>query len=76
MRLPIGSPVTLAVKTIDRYGRTMAEVSGEINLGLALVEDGKAFAMGCGGCLEGSTGPGNPGEGAAERCPADPAGRR
>jgi endonuclease YncB( thermonuclease family) len=27
----------------DRYGRTVAEVIGEINVGLAMVEDGWAF---------------------------------
>jgi endonuclease YncB( thermonuclease family) len=31
-------------ETTDRYGRTVAEVIGEINIGLALVEDGQAFA--------------------------------
>jgi endonuclease YncB( thermonuclease family) len=44
MRLPVGSTVWLDVKTTDRYGRTVAEVIGEINIGLALVEDGQAFA--------------------------------
>jgi len=43
-RLRVGSTVTLQPKTVDRYGRTVAEVIGEINLGLAMVEDGKAFA--------------------------------
>jgi endonuclease YncB( thermonuclease family) len=43
-RLPIGSSVTLVVKATDRYGRTVAEVIGELNFGLALVEDGQAFA--------------------------------
>jgi endonuclease YncB( thermonuclease family) len=43
-RLRLGSTVTLQPKTIDRYGRTVAEVIGEINLGLAMVEDGQAFA--------------------------------
>jgi len=42
-RLPLGAPVTLDVHTTDRYGRLVAEVIGEINLGLALVEDGQAF---------------------------------
>lgn len=42
-RLPIGSPVHLKVKTTDHYGRLVAEVIGEINLNLALVEDGQAF---------------------------------
>jgi len=44
MRLPIGSIVRLDVKTTDRYGRTVAEVISQINIGLALVEDGQAFA--------------------------------
>ena len=44
MRVPIGSRVRLAVKTTDRYGRTVAEVIGEININLAMVEDGQAFA--------------------------------
>jgi endonuclease YncB( thermonuclease family) len=43
-RLRVGSTVTLQPKTVDRYGRTVAEVIGEINLGLAMVEDGQAFA--------------------------------
>jgi endonuclease YncB( thermonuclease family) len=43
-RLRIGAPVTLEIQTTDRYGRLVAEVIGEINIGLALVEDGQAFA--------------------------------
>jgi endonuclease YncB( thermonuclease family) len=43
-RLRIGAPVTLLPQTVDRYGRTVAEVIAEINLGLAMVEDGQAFA--------------------------------
>ncbi len=43
-RLPIGRQVSLDVKTTDRYGRTVAEVISDINLNLALVEDGQAFA--------------------------------
>jgi len=43
-RLPIGRQVTLAVKTTDRYGRTVAEVISDININLALVENGQAFA--------------------------------
>ncbi len=43
-RLPIGRPVTLNVKTTDRYGRTVAEVVSDININLALVKDGQAFA--------------------------------
>ena len=43
-RLPIGREVVLAVKTTDRYGRTVAEVFSGVNIKLALVEDGQAFA--------------------------------
>lgn len=43
-RLPIGREVSLEVKTIDRYGRTVAEVISDINLNLVMVEDGQAFA--------------------------------
>ena len=43
-RLPIGSEVSLIVKTTDRYGRSVAEVISDININLALVEDGQAFA--------------------------------
>ena len=43
-RLPIGREVSLGVKTIDRYGRTVAEVISEININLVMVEDGQAFA--------------------------------
>ena len=43
-RLPLGSSVTLRPQTVDRFGRTVAEVIGEVNLNLALVEDGMAFA--------------------------------
>ena len=43
-RLPIGSEVTLEVKSTDRYGRSVAEVISEININLAMVEDGQAFA--------------------------------
>lgn len=42
-RLPPGSQVQLRPVDRDRYGRTVAEVIGEINIGLALVEDGQAF---------------------------------
>jgi len=44
LRLPVGRPVTLKVQTTDRYGRTVAEVFSDININLALVEDGQAFA--------------------------------
>ena len=43
-RLPLGTAVTLDIHTKDRYGRLVAEVFSESNLGLALVEDGQAFA--------------------------------
>jgi endonuclease YncB( thermonuclease family) len=43
-QLPIGRAVILNVKTIDRYGRTVAEVISDININLVLVEDGQAFA--------------------------------
>lgn len=41
--LPIGSAVSLAVQTTDRYGRSVAEVISDRNLNLALVETGRAF---------------------------------
>jgi endonuclease YncB( thermonuclease family) len=43
-RLPIGREVTLDIKTTDRYGRSVAEVFSGVNINLALVEDGQAFA--------------------------------
>ena len=43
-RLPVGREVSLEVKTTDRYGRSVADVILEININLALVEDGQAFA--------------------------------
>jgi endonuclease YncB( thermonuclease family) len=43
LRLRPGRTVRLDVKTTDRYGRTVAEVYSDINVGLALVEDGQAF---------------------------------
>ena len=42
--LPVGREVRLEVKTTDRYGRSVAEVISDININLALVEDGQAFA--------------------------------
>jgi len=42
-RLPISREVSLDVKTTDRYRRTVAEVISDININLALVEDGQAF---------------------------------
>ena len=43
-RLPIGNEVSLNIKTTDRYGRSVAEVFSGVNINLALVEDGQAFA--------------------------------
>ncbi len=43
-RLPPGSTVRLMPHSTDRYGRTVAEVIAAVNLNLALVEDGQAFA--------------------------------
>jgi endonuclease YncB( thermonuclease family) len=43
-RLPVGQRVNLAIKTTDRYGRAVAEVISGVNINLALVEDGQAFA--------------------------------
>jgi len=43
-RLPIGNEVSLNIKTTDRYGRSVAEVFSGVNINMALVEDGQAFA--------------------------------
>jgi endonuclease YncB( thermonuclease family) len=43
-RLPIGGEVSLEIKTTDRYGRSVAEVFSGVNINLAMVEDGQAFA--------------------------------
>jgi len=43
-RLPIGREVSLNIKTTDRYGRSVAEVFSGVNINMALVEDGQAFA--------------------------------
>ena len=43
-RLPRGRQVTIEPHTIDRYGRTVAEVISDININLVMVEDGQAFA--------------------------------
>ncbi len=43
-RLPIGREVSLNIKTTDRFGRSVAEVFSGVNINLALVEDGQAFA--------------------------------
>ena len=44
-RLPVGRKVTLELKTTDRFGRSVAEVISDINIGLVMVEDGQAFAF-------------------------------
>ncbi|MEA5442590.1 thermonuclease family protein [Cyanobium gracile] len=44
LRLAMGRPVTIQPQSIDRYGRTVAEVISDTNINLALVEDGLAFA--------------------------------
>jgi endonuclease YncB( thermonuclease family) len=41
-RLRLGSSVTLSTQTVDRFGRMVAEVIREVNINLALVEDGMA----------------------------------
>ena len=43
-RLPRGREVTIQPHTTDRYGRTVAEVTSDINVNLVMVEDGQAFA--------------------------------
>ena len=43
-RLLVGREIRLEVKTTDRCGRTVAEVISEINIKLAMVEGGQAFA--------------------------------
>lgn len=43
IRLPLQRQVTIHPLNTDRYGRTVAEVIGDVNLNLALVEDGQAF---------------------------------
>jgi endonuclease YncB( thermonuclease family) len=43
-RLPVGRGVMLDIKTTDRYGRSVAEVFSGVNINLAMVEDGQAFA--------------------------------
>ena len=42
-RLRLEQEVTIHPFNTDRFGRTVAEVIGDINLNLALVEDGQAF---------------------------------
>jgi endonuclease YncB( thermonuclease family) len=43
-RLPRGRQVTIELHSLDRYGRTVAEVISDININLVMVEDGQAFA--------------------------------
>lgn len=43
--VPIGSDITLRPQTVDRYGRTVAEViAAGRNVNLAMVQAGQAFA--------------------------------
>jgi len=42
--LPLGSTVSLRVQTVDRYGRSVAEVIGKGLINLAMVQSGQAFA--------------------------------
>jgi endonuclease YncB( thermonuclease family) len=44
-RLRVGGAVTLRVQTVDRFGRTVAEVIAGTNIGLAMVESGHAFVF-------------------------------
>lgn len=44
-RLRVGAAVTLRPYTVDRFGRTVAEVIAGTNIGLALVESGHAFVF-------------------------------
>jgi hypothetical protein len=37
--------VNLDVKTTDRYGRSVAEVISDININLAMVEDGQTYPL-------------------------------
>jgi endonuclease YncB( thermonuclease family) len=43
-RLPRGREVSIEPHSTDRYGRTVAEVISESNIGLGMVEAGQAFA--------------------------------
>ena len=43
-RLPRGREVSIQPHTTDHYGRTVAEVISDINIGQAMVADGQAFA--------------------------------
>jgi len=43
-RLPRGRQVSIQPHTTDRYGRTVAEGISDINMNLAMVEDGQAVA--------------------------------
>jgi endonuclease YncB( thermonuclease family) len=43
-RLPRGREVSLQPHTIDRYGRLVAEVFSDVNVGLTMVQGGQAFA--------------------------------
>ena len=41
--LPLGSTVSLRVQAVDRYGRSVAEVTGKGIVNLAMVQSGQAF---------------------------------
>ena len=41
--LPLGSKVSLRVQSVDRYGRSVAEVIGKGPVNLAMVQSGQAF---------------------------------
>lgn len=41
--LPLGSAVSLRIKAVDRYGRTVAEVISRGTINLAMVQSGQAF---------------------------------
>ncbi len=42
--LPLGKTETLQVKTVERFGFTLAEVISSITINLAMVNGGQAFA--------------------------------
>ncbi|MCT0199580.1 thermonuclease family protein [Synechococcus sp. CS-1325] len=44
-RLRLGFSVTLRPQTVDRYGRTVAEVFSGVTINLALMEDGMAYPL-------------------------------
>jgi endonuclease YncB( thermonuclease family) len=82
--LPIGSEVTLKTKTVDRYGRSVAEVlKGGSNINQTLVRSGDAFVYWqyISGCdrqtysrLENDARLKGVGQGPLEVCPSSPGG--